>query len=176
MSHFLQTIIARTGVAARAARGWTEGVTVPLVQGYAALPITYGLHNELVAKLEPIESDLIPPDLLYWRDGSVLAFVADASRHGDVVYVETDYFGGAGWQAAVYAHAGQITQFYKTSDMPEDGPGPDSDRAINQALHRLGVTIGKQDEFDTIGLGRYRTTLALALDGHGHTEPPAPAD
>jgi len=171
MSHFLQTIIARTGVATQAVRGWAEGFAAPLAQGFSAVPITYGFHTELVEKLDPIDSAVVPPDTLYWRDGSLLAFVAAASRHGDVVYIETDYFGGTGWQGAIYAHGGAIVDFFRTSDMPEDGPGPDSERAINRALHRLGVTIGKQDEFDTLGLGTYRTTLDLALEGHG--EPPA---
>ncbi|MBV9787802.1 MAG: hypothetical protein JOZ51_06500 [Chloroflexi bacterium] len=56
----------------------------------------------------------------------------------------TDYFGGAGDQwAYVYRGAALVNPQIRT---------------INQALARLGVVAGPgKDEFDTIGLGHYRS-------------------
>jgi hypothetical protein len=61
--------------------------------------------------------------------------------------IETDYFGGVGEQAAV-AYRGEVEVM-----APEQAPlGP-----INQALRLLGVEARPgSDEFDTVGLVRYR--------------------
>ena len=62
--------------------------------------------------------------------------------------METDYFGGAGDQAAVvYKGAQTVMPRYEG----ETGP-------INNALKLLGVRRSRsQDEFDTVGLGRFRS-------------------
>jgi hypothetical protein len=64
-----------------------------------------------------------------------------------VAYVETEYFGGEGTQAATVWDRG-ATIF---------GPAEAEAGPINQALRRLGVerTAG-EDEFDKVGLGRHR--------------------
>lgn len=62
--------------------------------------------------------------------------------------IETDYFGGAGDQAAV-VYAGESLLM---------SPAVAAKRPINQALRLLGVSASQgQDEFDTIGLGEFRT-------------------
>ena len=76
--------------------------------------------------------------------------VQDVCKAGSFVYVEAEFFGGAGHQSAVGFTDG-ATVF---------GPLAARD-AINQALRFLGVTpTGKQDEFDTAGLFRHRSTDA----------------
>jgi hypothetical protein len=69
---------------------------------------------------------------------------------GPFVYVEAEFFGGAGHQSAVGFRDGQIAfQPVAARD------------AINQALRFLGVErAGKQDEFDSVGLFRHRSTDA----------------
>ena len=72
--------------------------------------------------------------------------VAALSQKQKVVYIFTDYFGGAGRQYADIWEKGQRRHF---------------DR-INDALQQIGVKAAAgQDEFDTIGLGGYRDDEAL---------------
>jgi len=78
----------------------------------------------------------------------MLALSLDLSHHGPVAYVETDYFGGAGVQAATVWESGSVR-------MPAQkaGKGP-----INRALRLMGVRAGLlQDEFDVVGLGANRS-------------------
>jgi hypothetical protein len=76
--------------------------------------------------------------------------VQDLCGTGALAYVEAEFFGGAGHQSAVGFRDGATVL----------GPVAGRD-AINQALRFLGVTpAGKQDEFDTVGLFRHRSTDA----------------
>ena len=68
------------------------------------------------------------------------------SVDGRLAYVEAEFFGGLGTQAAVVWTNGII------SGVPMLGPN-----AIDQALRSIGVIATKGvDEFDTLGLGRHR--------------------
>lgn len=92
------------------------------------------------------------PEIVDWEiilDCATTHFFASAI-FGDVEYaiVETDYFGGIGVQAAaVYQPEKEIM----ATERGETGP-------INKALRLVGVKRSKsKDEFDTIGLGEYRS-------------------
>jgi hypothetical protein len=66
-----------------------------------------------------------------------------------VAYIETEYFGGTGTQAAAVWEGGKIILAPRRADI-----GP-----INDALRLLGVTrTPTQDEFDVAGLRRHRRT------------------
>jgi hypothetical protein len=98
---------------------------------------------------------------VFWKlSGPLRQVIASASHHGPVAYVETDYFGGAGGQAAAVWRGGTIWM-----ERRSDGSGP-----INEALRLLGVrpTPG-EDEFDTLGLGRHRSNEDW-LDGDSSDE------
>ena len=90
--------------------------------------------------------------------GALARFAELLSRSGSVAYVETDYFGGAGEQAACVWSRGQRVL------RPRRARGG----TVNAALRLLGVqACGLQDEFDAVDLGRYRETgswLAEATD------------
>lgn len=71
-----------------------------------------------------------------------------ASVDGPIAWIRTEYHGGTGGQGAVVYDRGAVV-FGPTS--AEYGP-------INQALSRLGVACAPgQDEFATVGLGRFRS-------------------
>jgi hypothetical protein len=74
------------------------------------------------------------------------------SKGKEIGEISTDYFGGAGSQAATLWKDGK--KFFSRSD--EDSwsdPGP-----INELLKSMGVVNSPgMDEFDTINLGRYRS-------------------
>jgi hypothetical protein len=68
-----------------------------------------------------------------------------------IAKIETDYFGGSGYQKAkLFVNNKKI---YDKSDEQNW-----SIRPINDVLREMGVKRTKlQDEFDTIGLGKYRS-------------------
>lgn len=67
-----------------------------------------------------------------------------------IAKIETDYFGGSGYQTAKLFVNNKKT--YDKSDEQDWSIKP-----INDVLKEMGVKrTGLQDEFDTIGLGRYR--------------------
>ncbi|MEM9891314.1 MAG: hypothetical protein AAF962_10675 [Actinomycetota bacterium] len=100
-----------------------------------------------------------------------LAALAEAaSATGPVAYVHLEFFGGMGFQASVIWDRGGVSlgplftanhegdlltpayRLISTKDAIQD-------MAINAALRHLGVRAdGQRDEFDTVGLGRQRST------------------
>jgi hypothetical protein len=77
------------------------------------------------------------------------------SVQGPVAYVEADYFGGVGTQAAAAWDAGDLALGPLTET--EDPMEPASPSPISHALRRLGVSAkGYVDEFEAVGLGRHR--------------------
>jgi hypothetical protein len=66
-----------------------------------------------------------------------------------IAKIETDYFGGAGWQSAkLFVNNKKVYDGY---DSPHTQP-------INDLLCMMGVVRNTgYDEFDTIGLGKYRS-------------------
>ena len=80
-------------------------------------------------------------------------------------YIETDYFGGTGSQAA--AIFSDWPPALLLADEDTNAPAqPES--PINTALRSLGVRAAPgQDEFDTVGIGRFRDLESLGLDEWG---------
>lgn len=80
-----------------------------------------------------------------------------ASLAGPIAYVETDYFGGVGTQAAAVWEAGRLRWGPESGDI-----GP-----INDALHLLGVPrVGAgHDAFERVGLQRHRSNDRWVDDG-----------
>lgn len=87
-------------------------------------------------------------DFMYLTVG-LMRLLEELSRRGDIAYIETDYFGGSGDQGAVLYRTGTAIYGPERADI-----GP-----INEVLKLMGVQKGGSDfdEFDTAGLGRYRS-------------------
>jgi hypothetical protein len=81
---------------------------------------------------------------------TLIVALQQASSGGAIVYFETEYFGGTGGQGAAVFRDGKLVFGPEWADI-----GP-----INSALKKLGVTAAPPfiDEFDTVGLGQFRTT------------------
>lgn len=77
----------------------------------------------------------------------VESWLLELSKGASIGYVETEYFGGEGFErSAVFRDANVILG-------PVDGAG-----AVNSALRALGVAANPgQEEFDFVGLGRHRS-------------------
>lgn len=107
---------------------------------------------------------------------AMAAEIGDMVGDGRVLYVETEYFGGMGGQSAALFDNGTLiwkdaestfeevasqsllTRLFKPSTVRSKSP-------ISEGLAKLGVvaTDGK-DEFDQVGLGRYRSLEDLGLE------------
>jgi len=138
MSYTLQALIGDALNAKRAAP--SGALVVGLPQAMALVPFTEsvcGAHGISFLPLTDEGSDDVPQ--------VVHAFAARAKK---IAYVEAEFFGGAGAQAAVVWEEGRLIL----------GPIVAED-AINQALRLLGVLKREHhDEFDALGLDLHRDT------------------
>lgn len=113
---------------------------IPLTQAKALIPLTDEFREKYSIPFLPLtdEGERTIPD----------AITQLARRCRSLVYVEAEFFGGAGGQMCVVWENGTITL----------GPD-DSEHAINHGLQRIGVSRSTQrDEFDELGLDRHRDT------------------
>lgn len=149
MGHAIQAIVLAPGVAIRDPEP-SHLVTVALPQGFALVPLTDELFDELRTLYPSEEPD---PHAEFWKlSAPVLRFVLRLSRGGAVAYLETEYSGGAGEQAAASWRAGSAAVHPRRADV-----GP-----INEALRSLGAQAGDaRDEFEALGLQRFRDLDAL---------------
>jgi hypothetical protein len=96
-------------------------------------------------------------DHIEWAQ-QIARAVASGAR---VIYVEAEFFGGTGNQAAIGWQGGILGFGPRRTQMPmEDRAGyavvaDQADMAINAALRWLGITRTQtRDEFDVVGIGR----------------------
>ena len=156
MGYSLEAVVGRKPVAEAFASPLPSAFVVELAQGFALVPITAEVINDLSpndpwigAQLAGFSDPEMPPALA--------AACAGASSLGALAYVEAEFFGGDGAQAAVVWERGSVA--LEVVD-DENNPPPILDAAINRALRRLAVQRRscQQDEFDLLGLGRVRRT------------------
>jgi hypothetical protein len=128
--------------------------SVALEQGLQLVPLTRPRAGEDSGPAAPSSFG----DTLWWLTADAEEAAARAARQGPVAYAEAEYFGGVGEQRAVVWKDGQVTL------LESELPG-----AINTALKTLGaqrapssMTGSLQDEFDSVGLGRHRSTQEWA--------------
>jgi hypothetical protein len=123
---------------------------VRLSDAFLLVPLTSrepGWYERLAAQYPGSEKG--PSGSCRWLGGPEARLARQLSRSAPVAYVETNYFGGAGSQAATVFSGGP-----RVLRRPRAAYGP-----INEALRALGVPReGGYDPFDTLGLGRYRET------------------
>ncbi|MBR7832253.1 hypothetical protein KDL01_03225 [Actinospica durhamensis] len=154
MAYQLRGVIGRISAAQGVANALgSAAVAVPLEQGFALVPYTAAVYDAFVAGRV---SERIKP--FWWLGESLAELCAQASKDWPLVYVEAEYFGGAGDQKAVLWEAGQVALGpVTTGRLSASGRAPGS-TAISQALAGLGVveTSAERDEFLVLGLDRFR--------------------
>jgi hypothetical protein len=163
MAHHIRGFIARADDLRRAADGLAVARVVPLSLGFGFLPVT----PQLVGDDEPAPFEYLErltARLATWAEAASVAF--------PLAYVETEYFGGDGWQAAMaWVGGGVALGPIRTSDLWQDGkcaPTPLLEGAINQAARLIGVDRGSvRDEFDALGLGRHRSNESWLSEATG---------
>lgn len=146
MGHAIQALLIPDAAADLVPEQLPHTRAISIGHGIQLVPITDATFDAL-REQDPDSPD--PPDVEFWKlSGPIVRVALDLSQHGPVAYIETDYFGGAGEQAATVWEAGKVR-------MPAEqaGKGP-----INRALRLMGVRAGRlQDEFDAVGLGKNRS-------------------
>jgi len=122
----------------------------------------------------PISDDMVDPDepSSHFQCFSVLTqsltewAIARSSEY-PIVYIETDYFGGTGAQAAVVWKDGRISVGPLETRNDDNSPRTSlRDSAINQCLRFLGADcVGHIDEFAAVGLARHRSNEGWVTSG-----------
>jgi len=159
MGHQITAVIGDAETIARVADAAGCPPPIELARGLVIAPLG---HAQLDALMEPergAESDGFTY-LCAGIETSLSSYVGD----GMLAYVETEYFGGTGGQAAaVFSRGKTVLRQTKLDQEPASREDP-----INKALRMLGVQAStEQDEFDTVGLGRFRDLEDLGLDQWG---------
>ena len=147
MAYQIQAFIGPRDVLQRLPEAFRGARLVPLlVEPLVLAPFVQVLRSAVQSRGADEEPGW--PFSMLAREGA--RCVQDLCAAGAFVYVEAEFFGGAGHQSAIGFRDGQIA--FKPLAARD---------AINQALRFLGVErSGKQDEFDTVGLFRHRSTDA----------------
>lgn len=145
MGHAIQAFIARAEVLRAAANHLRHAHVASLAQGLALVPVTDELHDEATGP----GGGPAHEEHVHKLSGALTRLAAEWSRRGPVAYVETEYFGGIGDQAALVWEGGEVVYGPERAEM-----GP-----INEALSRLGAERGGHlDLFEAVGLRRHRHT------------------
>lgn len=144
MGHMIRAIVGKDNVIQSITEHRVYAEMTKLPQGYAFIFLNDYLFDD-IEKMYDLENTRNYPHLNYLTD-SVIDFLKDNSIGAQLVYIETDYFGGYGTQAGV---------IFENGDMkfePIDGKG-----TVNHLLKLLGVKKHlMKDEFDTLELYKYR--------------------
>lgn len=102
------------------------------------------------SKIDSILTNSENSPLKYKELNSGIVVLKDFDKKSDInlmfAKIKTDYFGGTGEQSSKLYLNGKL--IFKSKN----------DNAINEALRLMGVVSkDKMDEFDTVGLGGFRT-------------------
>ncbi len=139
MGHNLQAIIAKQPINELKAKEY--GLAVAYENNYAIVILSADSVDYWQIKLS-INGTSLSENIICACETTL--FLAKELGMKKYTLIETDYFGGFGYQYAIVFENGE-----KISD----------EISINSALKEIGVMKnGSLDEFDTINLGEYRTT------------------
>src|SRR5688572_5611949 len=147
--HSIQALIARIETLADVPRLVPSATICPLAQGLGLVPLTEQVEAELGASDHARSDPSVP--LAAGMVPGVASLAATLSATGPVVYVATEFFGGAGAQDALVWRDGSVVMQLGSE---EDNAEPWPDSPISRALRHIGVAaFDESDEFDALGLG-----------------------
>jgi len=156
--HWIQALIGPSSALTDVRDRLPSAVVCMLPQGLALIAITGQVEVELR------ESECGPAATVLPHSGEIAVGVAGLasllSRKGPIVYAATYLHGGTGGQDALVWVNGEVV--LNIGD-DEDNMSPWPDSPISRALRHIGVAaMDGEDEFDAIGLGRYRSNESWA--------------
>lgn len=146
--HTVEAIIAKEEVIKDIEERFIIAKSIPLAQNYAMVPLTDALKEDLE---DLIQKEQIIYDCFEKLSGSIIEVITNTQGPYKIAYIETEYFGGEGVQAAIVWEDGKVIYGPNSSEF--------IDNPINEALRIIGVRKIKQnDEFDEMKLGWNRDT------------------
>ena len=147
--HAIAVILANKKITMEIADRFVLAKSLELSQNFGLVPLTDDLSDDLVELIDELD---IPYEEFEYLNQSVVELLEDVSSLGKVSYIETDYFGGDGGQSSIIWENGKVIYGPILSSNNNTTP-------INDALKILGVrVVERNDEFDEVGLGKYRST------------------
>lgn len=152
--HEIQALIGSDAFTAACTRSWSKAVRRELIFGFFIVPLQKEVVRQATGsdwELPDLDDPLEAPEI-----ASVFTPLVDAIRRinvgGSCALVFTQYWGGTGTQASLLVRDG-VAQ----------GEPRFGSNAINLALSELGIRADEgSDEFDTVDLGRWRSTESIA--------------
>ncbi len=160
MGHAIAAFIGHYAALHTAIRSLPHVHLIALAQDYGLLPVSEAFYDALAAQAPSPQPDKYP--VFVYLSASLITLGEELSHHTPVAYVETDYFGGVGTQAAILWQDGDVYGPFSTETRYERNElivTAAEQRAINRVLQRLGVRRETaKDEFEALGLRRYRST------------------
>ena len=104
------------------------------------------LSDEHLDQLFPVQGDF--DESMTYLSAALKERLQELSSNGQVLYIETEYFGGEGAQSAILYEKGNLIF----------GPLTNDDGAISEALRLMGISAktNEHDEFESAGFCRYR--------------------
>jgi hypothetical protein len=147
MGHHLEALVIPEAAVVLARAELQHTRAIALTRALYLVPIVDASFDALRERF-PDASDPFYSE--FWKLVGPVVLVAKRLSHtGAVAYIETDYFGGVGGQAAMVWRAGEVVM---PAAKGKRGP-------VSAALRLLGAKAGRSnDEFDAVGLGRHRHT------------------
>lgn len=144
MAHFIKALVAAPEVLVSFASEHGLRAPIPLAQGFVLLRL---LDDDLDAMISAPQTGYV--DGFVYLSAEFAELLRRASAAASLVYLETEYFGGVGTQAAVAYRHGDVLVAPRASE----STGP-----INDALRAIGVRVVPPaiDEFDSVGLQHHR--------------------
>ena len=162
MAHNLRALISSQDALIAIADKWILAEVEGLSQSFGLLKLSDALLDDINELVANVGTDPFPE--FDYLSASLHEVLLAEAHHSPLVYLETDYFGGVGFQSAMIYQDHQVLQLpLKTSDIWHQKDYiyeqvPEGDRAINCVLKRIGVTCRSgQDEFDSLMLAKYRS-------------------
>ncbi|WDZ85793.1 hypothetical protein [Micromonospora cathayae] len=152
MSYQLSAVVADVELLREQTADLDHAVLAALRQDFALLPVTPQLVEELTGALPDFTVDELGPELPFRLvlSPALTGVLERWSRCGPVAYLEAEFAGGVGHQAAAVWLGGAVT-WGPCFDAALDRPR--SEWPINTALTRIGVEPGEWiDPFAELGL------------------------
>ncbi|MFV2103850.1 hypothetical protein [Micromonospora sp. LOL_024] len=165
MSYQLSAVIADAGLLREETRELDHAVLGALRQDFDLLPLTPQLVQELIGTPPDYAADEPGPEQPFTLvlSATLTEVLAHWSRRGPLAYVEAEFVGGAGHQAAAVWVGGTLA-WGPRFDAAFDGPRPEW--PINAALTELGAEPGQWiDPFAELGLHVERNTEGWLAHG-----------
>src|SRR5579875_964876 len=115
MGHCIEALIARVEPLRFGLSSLRHACVVPLARGLGLAPVTDALFDEITAEIGESGDDPYPE---FWKlSASLAALAVRLSRSSPTAYIETDYHGGVGTQAAIAWDGGRVAVGpFKTGD------------------------------------------------------------